>query len=44
MNKSGTCYLGCLVLAAPRMDDAVALAVMAVLLVAGVVYDWKRIK
>lgn len=44
MNKSDACYLGCLVLAAPRMDDVVALVLLAVLLAAGVVYDWKRIK
>ena len=44
MNKSDVCYLGCLVLAAPRIDDAVALVMMVVLLVAGVVYDWKLIK
>ena len=44
MNKSDVCYLGCLALAAPRMDDTVAIVMMAVLLVAGVVYDWKRIK
>ena len=44
MNKSDACYLGWLVLAAPRMDDTVALVMMAFLLVAGVVYDWKRIK
>lgn len=44
MMKSDTCYLGWLALAAPRMDDTVALVMMAVLLVAGVVCDWKRIK
>ncbi len=44
MMKADTCYLGCLALAAPRMDDTVAIVMMAVLFVAGVVYDWKRIK
>ena len=44
MMKSDTCYFGCLALAAPRMDDTVALVMLVVLLVAGVVYDWKRIK
>ena len=44
MTKTDTCYIGGLVLAAPRMDDTVAIVMMAVLLVAGAVYDWKRIK